>query len=357
MSKELMDVLITTFPGHKSKNVGDNMIAQSALQLIKARNPEFDPAIVFREKSLDGFGKRRVRSVIAPGFSVSNGVYPTLFALYTDLERLRNFFPVGCSFQNVTPSRDVFFEKRYNKQTLELLKFIAANFGPLPCRDKLIVDRLEHFDIPAVYSGDLVLFDEKYIGTPYKPPAEVKSVAFTIQHHTHYLEQSIAMLKGIKRTFPNAKLYIAHHSVPSIVARSVAARANQLGFEVIEQFGDIENLERYNDVDLHIGYRLHGHITFLRKRKPSVLMVEDARAYGFSRTEGTSHGCIDAFDLSTMDADESAVDRAMDFIQSEYNSGFEAYSNVFDFIDETFKSFVSPHFDKIAKTTLQETLD
>lgn len=357
MTKELMDVLITTFPKHKSQNVGDNMIAQSAIQLIRSRNPDFDPSVIYREKSLDGFSKRRVRSVIAPGFSVSNNVYPDLCALYTDMKRLKNFFPIGCSFQHITPSRDSFFEQAYNTATQDFLLWVAETFGPIQCRDDLIVERLNYFDIPAIYSGDLVLFDEKYIGTPYSPPSKVKSVVFTVQHHTHYLEQSIALLKGIKRTFPEAKLYIALHSVPGIVAKTVALRANQLGFETLHQYGDIENLEIYNNIDLHIGYRLHGHITFLRKRKPSLLMVEDARAYGFSRTEGTAHGCIDAYDLDTMDADESAVDKAIDFIDLELKSGFNGYSSVFDFIDTTYQSSVAPHFDKIANATMSDIIE
>lgn len=356
MGKGLVDVLITTYPAHKSQNVGDNMIAQSAIKLIKSRNPKFDPTIIFREKSLDGLGKNRVRSLIAPGFSVSNDTYPGLFPLYTDLNRLKNFFPIGCSYQNIIPSENSFYENPYNENTQEFLEMLANKFGPIPCRDDLIVNRLKKFNIPAVYSGDMVLFDEDYIDTNFMPPSQIKTLVFTIQHHLHYLEQSIALLKEIKKYFPKTKLYIAMHSVPSASARTVSDRANQLGYETLKLYGDVANLERYNEIDLHIGYRLHGHITFLRKRKPSILMVEDARAFGLSRTKGTAHGCIDAYNPEIADIDENAPKKAMEFIDEQVLSNFSDYNHIFDFIDATYKSFISPYFDKIAKTTLKEII-
>ena len=184
----------------------------------------------------------------------------------------------------------------------------------------------------------------------------VKSVVFTIQHHLHYLEQSITILKAIKLKFPNAKRYIAFHSVPGATAKTIALRAQQFGFEPLHQYGDVENLDRYDDIDLHIGYRLHGHITFLRKRKPSILMVEDARAFGFSRTEGTAHGCIDAYNLKIQDADDTAPARCMEFVDSQLKSGFKEYQNIFDFIDSTYESVICPLFDKIAEATQLEAI-
>lgn len=344
-----MHLFLTTYPEHKSQNVGDNLIAHSTIDLIRQFNPDFEPTIVFREKSLDGFSKKKVKHIIAPGFSVANGVYPGLFPLYTDLGRLTNFHPVGCSFQHPIPSRDSFNAALYDEQTKDFLKLVVDRAGPLPCRDQLIVDMLTHqLGIPAYYSGDMAIYDAQYLATSFKPPREIKSLVFTVQHHLHYLEQSVELLKRIKAAFPGAKLYVALHSKPNSVSSTVAARASQLGFETLHQYKDIANLETYKAIDLHIGYRLHGHICFLRYRKPSILMVEDARSFGFAQTQGTAVGCFDAFDTDKGEPDAAAPARAMDFLRGEIAQGFQGYRPVFNFIDQTYRETVEPYFRSLA---------
>lgn len=69
------------------------------------------------------------------------------------------------------PSKDAFMQSEYNKQTIEFLYFVTRSFGPLPCRDILIVKILEdRFNIPAFYSGDMGIYDESKIGLNLFPP-------------------------------------------------------------------------------------------------------------------------------------------------------------------------------------------
>lgn len=206
------DVLLTTFPSHKSQNVGDNLIAHSAIKMISSRNLAFEPITVFREEKLDSIPDGAIRNLIAPGFSVSDSVYPGLFGLYSDLNRLPEFFPIGCSFQHTIPSHETFERYEYSAETLRFLKFIADRSGPLPCRDQLIVELLRRHGIAAVYSGDLAIYDEQRIGMAFVPPDEIRSVVFTIQHHERYEAQSFGLLALIKVRFPDAKLYVAFHS-------------------------------------------------------------------------------------------------------------------------------------------------
>ena len=194
--------MLTTFPGHRSRNVGDNLIAHSAMQMILSRNPAFEPITAFREEKLDSFPDGAIRNLIAPGFSVSDGVYPGLFGLYSDLERLPAFFPIGCSFQHTIPSHETFERYEYSEETLRFLRFIADRSGPLPCRDQLIVELLRRHGISAVYSGDLAIYDEQRIGTAFVPPGVICSVVFTIQHHERYDAQSFELLALIKELPP-----------------------------------------------------------------------------------------------------------------------------------------------------------
>lgn len=346
------DLLLTTFPGHKSKNVGDNLISYSALKMIVSRNPDFKPIMSFREENLDHYTDGAIRNIIAPGFSVSDGVYPGLYGLYSDLERLPNFFPIGCSFQHTIPSHNTFEKYEYGKDTLAFLRFIATRSGALPCRDQLIVELLHRHEIPAIYSGDLAIYDEEKVNTEFVPPKSIHSVVFTIQHHERYKEQSFRLLSLIKANFPDARLYVAFHSKAGPKPQQIANYAVALGFSELHLYGEVNNLAVYDDIDLHIGYRLHGHISFLRRRKPSVLMVEDARSFGLAHTPGTDVGCFEALSLATMEADQAAPEQALRFVNDQISFAFQDYHRVFSFIDKTYNEFVKPYFDDLSQKTL-----
>lgn len=128
------------------------------------------------------------------------------------IQIIDKYYPIGCSFQHIIPSHASFEEYEYNEATLDFLKFITERSGALQCWDKLI---LERYTIPAIYSGDMVLFDENYLNPTFIPPKNIKSMVFTIQHHPKYLEQSYILLDLIKKNFPDIKYYVAFHSKPN----------------------------------------------------------------------------------------------------------------------------------------------
>lgn len=349
MADHAVDILLTTFPSHRSGNVGDHLITHSFMKMLQSRLPHYDPVVLFREENLDEYPDGRVRSIIAPGFSVLDETYPKLFGLYSDLNRLNDFYPIGCSFQHTVPAFSAFEEHRYGRQTSDFLKSVVEKIGPLQCRDQIIVDMLKRHDIDAAYCGDLAIYDEGHIGSEFKPPREIGSVVFTIQHHDRYDAQSFVVLTQIAERFSTARRFVAFHSKPNKRSQKIARFAQTLGFEVLTLSGDVLNLKVYDSIDLHIGYRLHGHIAFLRRRKPSVLLVEDARSFGLANTPGTNVGCFSALDIITMLGDVETPVRVMNYVQAQIARGFADYFSVFDFVDATYASVVRPYFDGLAK--------
>jgi hypothetical protein len=207
-----------------------------------------------------------------------------------------------------------------------------------------IVELLRSHDIESHYVGDMVLYDLDFIGCELSTN-NVSSVVFTIQHHEKYRDQSFKVLKLIKDIFPSAYLFVAFHSRVVKRSRIVANYANSLGFKELHLYGDHGNLNVYNHIDLHIGYRQHGHISFLRRRKPSILLVEDARAYGFSKSGALSIGCVEALDLKCLQPKESLEIELKELILEGLISKFSRYDNLFSFIDYSYKNSVSPLLD------------
>ena len=65
----------------------------------------------------------------------------------------------------------------------------------------------------------------------------------------------------------------------------MASLAWEVG-EVRDVSYELDRIAFYDESDIHIGYRVHGHLRFLAARKPSVLLEEDGRGGGFTQVLG-----------------------------------------------------------------------
>lgn len=344
-----MNLLLTTYPAHRSLNVGDSLITNSAIDLITARYRNYAPEVLFRQTDLDSLIERKIASIVAPGFSVSEGVYRGTYPLFSDLGCLSSFFPIGCSFQQPLQTEASFLEFKYSNQTADFLACLAEKFGPYPCRDAMIVEILEKNGIPAVYCGDLALYDEGMLNRCFTPPDSVQSAVFTIGHHPKYVVQSLQVLELMRSTLPEAQLFVSFHSKPTEHALTIAQHAFKLGFAELRPYGSSRNLSCYDQIDIHVGYRLHGHIFFLRKKKPSILLGEDVRSYGVWRTPGINTGCFLAFLPQTLAADADAPHRAIEFLKHQMSDRFRIYQDCFASIERTYHEIIAPYFNNLCR--------
>ncbi len=347
LPKDVEIIVLTTFPKHASNNVGDQLITYSFLKLLEKRIPNLKYHIEFRANNLDKYLNSNIKYILAPGFSIVNEVYPKIYGLFSDLNNLPKFFPLGCSFQHISPSLEVFQNNIYFEDSKKIFhKLLEKMNHPFLCRDILIKDMLVKNGIDSVYSGDLAIYDEDYLNKEFNPPKNINSIVFTIGHHEKYEYQSYCLLTLIKYKFPDAKLYVSYHSKIHPRSKKIGNFAVSLGYEEVFMFGDVNNLEFYNDIDLHIGYRLHGHISFLRRRKPSILLVEDARSYGFVNTIGTHIGCFNALNADETINNFAPID-AIKFVENEIKNEFKSYNEIFSFIDKTFNNTLLPIIDQL----------
>ncbi|MBK29023.1 MAG: hypothetical protein CMO77_09330 [Verrucomicrobiales bacterium] len=346
-STKCKNIVLTTYPTYTTGNVGDAMITDAFVKLIKEHNENFEYVRVFRGESLDKLDMQHVKNIFAPGFSVSPNTYPKNYKLFAETNKLKNFnfVPFGCSYQHFVPQNSSFSKEFYDDNSIEFLKDLSG-VAPIPCRDRKITEMLMSMGIDAFYVGDLVLFDPEYINTGYFGNKEIKKVAFTIQHKAKYCEQSKSILTMLRQKFgSDVKIFVTLHGAHSAITKKVIAHAKTLDMEIVELFGESENLSFYDDVDLHVGYRLHGHISVLRRRKPSILLVEDARAFGFSATSETSYGCFQAMDGNKVS--EKALEEVQLFLEESLESEFKDYQKVFDFIDTQYNEVIYPYFSKL----------
>lgn len=335
-------VLLTTYPHQGSQNVGDKLITHSFLKLIKNRMEGFNPLVLWRGQSLDMYTDNSIKVVLIPGFSVCNDTYPQLFKFYTLPYRNPKIIPIGCSFQDITPSYKAFYKHEYNSRTLSFFHEIVNDFGPIYCRDRVISDMLLSKGVDSCYMGDLALYDDDYIGKNIQKDLVIENIAISVGHHEKYKYQTMQMLDFIRRFYPNKQIFLTLHGKINNYSQHIINYARNIGIEIKELFGDVDNLDFYDEVDLHIGYRLHAHIACLRKRKPSVLLVEDARSYGFSKTIDTALGCIQAYNIYNDRPSDTFTQEVGNFLEWSLSIGFCNYNAMFNKIDDNFKNIVEP---------------
>ena len=122
----------------------------------------------------------------------------------------------------------------------------------------------------------------KQIGKEMKVAKNIKSVVFTTPYKPLYQKQALDVIRMISKKFPDAqKICSMHAGLDTIKTdRNIADYAQELGFEIRDVSSDVQKIHFYQSCDLHIGYRCHGHIMFLRNRIPSILINEDGRGRG-----------------------------------------------------------------------------
>ncbi|MCK4709824.1 MAG: hypothetical protein KAU21_14490, partial [Gammaproteobacteria bacterium] len=148
----------------------------------------------------------------------------------------------------------------------------------------------------------------------------------------------------LRNTFPNAEIICSFHRgiLPdkhtglkrSIAYLRMTYDAKKLGFKVVDTSFSLKKIGFYKDTDLHVGYRVHAHLDFISRRKPSVLINEDGRGLGM----------VESMKLPVLNFNDSDLLERYQSLLSEYKSGeFNQLLEAPAFLDkqlETMKKFL-----------------
>ncbi len=142
------------------------------------------------------------------------------------------------------------------------------------------------------------------------------------------------------------------------------------GCEILDLSKNLNNLKVYDNSDLHLGYRVHGHLYVLSHRKPSFLIAEDSRGTGALMTLGglgipiwsryadklSASKIIWSlilkwlkiigpyFPVSSLVSNHLVPNLILKMIKSELDNGFKSFEKIPERIDKAFenrmKSFI-----------------
>lgn len=330
-------------------NIGDGLIDKMCKDLVKEATGETQyRTICYLEDLSDKINElNKAKAVLIPTFTFWNGLKKEN-PIFKYIDKIK--VPIIPLASNI-----IFFPGDYDNiqnytldwETKGCLKKIMRDIEYLSCREYMTQAILNNNGIKNTKMiGDCGWYDLQNINKPMKRPNDIQKLVFTVGHYRQIFDKQIEeVIKYIAKKFPNTeKIYSTHQKINCPLMAKYANLAKKSGFEVKETYGDPIHIEFYEECDLHIGYRVHGHLGFLRKRVPSILIAEDNRGVGFGYTFNNI-GVFPAFDIkktfaktkrNEVEPSKKLIKQIDQFLNEELSNNFRRYTGISDIIDETF---------------------
>jgi hypothetical protein len=294
------------------RNCGDHLIGMRARALL--RTFVQDDIITLDRKALTDdhyvmFNKARA-VVLCGGPAYQREMYPNVYAL--DRSRVRApIRPLGLGWKSAAHKAPDAF-----KFTPASEAFIRAIHERIPfssARDPLTVDVLGHTGVKNVsMTGCPAWYDLGRLERDYEHKPDVRRLALSVPA---VMQPGVKeLMTWLTQRFPSAhRVASFHHGlVPSSTPKgretgrdfvAFARAAKAAGWEIVGLANSLARMEAlYDEVDLHVGYRVHAHIFCLSRRIGSILINEDARGVGQCRALGAPNLTIDGANIEAIKA-------------------------------------------------------
>jgi hypothetical protein len=237
--------------------------------------------------------------LIAGGPGFQPAMVPDVYPLAERLDELPcPVTPLGVGWKGRAGGASAVRAYAFSERSLAALRWMAERIPALGCRDQLTREVLRRHGIAnTALVGCPAWYDLTSLGKALEPPKSVERVVFTPAQLHALRDQSVEVARRIAELLPRAEKICSFHRgldeagpwMPRADAennRSLAAEVDALGFDVVDVSGDTRKILFYDECTLHVGYRVHAHLYFSSKRKPSLLVEEDGRGAGASQALG-----------------------------------------------------------------------
>lgn len=280
-------VIVSTYPETGSKNIGDQLITTALVNLLKCvKGDEISISTVWREQPWENIKEEFnnadaiIFACLAIRKSMHNKEYPYLDKVI-DLNTPVAVIAAGTSL-DVTKSKKSVYEC-FSKETLLLLEKLDKKSLFFTTRGYLTQAFCDNVNLKkAKFSGDVAFFDENYGLKKFEASKKINNIVISDPHRAKmYLNSFDSLIKGMKKLYPAAEITIALHGNEA----TIEAYAMNEGIKVSKIYKNRhEGLHIYDNADLHVGYRVHAHVSALKRRVYSYLLEQDGRGCDYGLT-------------------------------------------------------------------------
>jgi hypothetical protein len=276
-------LILSPYAINGTKNAGDDLIVKSLIFLLNSLKKDIDKEIFYdivsianstldKEDILKKIKFSKYDKILIPGFRIDVVGQEVLSTRIRYIEKaIINNIPIfligssWCVFPGIIEQTNL----KINPKIKALIKYIIKdNRSLITARDLFTCELLKNNGINVDVTGDLALFDFNKINTKIDNN-KIEKIAISLPHNINFYKNCIKLREYLENKF---KVFIVTQQY----------LADNKSYK--ELFGEANNLEWYKNIDIHIGFRLHAHLWFLRNRKPSILIAEDGRGWGHINT-------------------------------------------------------------------------
>ena len=357
--------------------MGDFLIYERTKALLRQhKGMEAPVELHSRSESLDTYLDRVNATkavIICGGPGTMSNMYPGTYPLATNLDDIKvPIIILGSGWYGIPGDDATIAQYSFTATAMGLFERIRCQGHMISVRDYLTEHVLQNSGITnVVMTGCPSWYDLQHLDANFEAPDSIRTVVFTPPAQGIFRHQAVDVMEMLRGLFPDARLICSFHrgiepdeQTPQKEAQwmgELAQAARDRGFEVIDASYGLENVGFYDDCDLHVGYRVHGHIHFLGQRKPSFLIHEDGRGRGASEALGlpgiqgwvrtvagkaaakTKQPQFSAF-LDKRDmaihGRQSVAGEVERYIKEEMESGFARFSGLSQTIRQHYRSMV-----------------
>jgi hypothetical protein len=311
-------LIISTYPKSGSQNVGDKLIETSTIAAFTSQEKDAEFRVVWREEKSDQVepSLEWCDAVVFACFAIRpkmNKIYPLIDILLKSQKPII-VISAGTSL-NITSRSGV--KSEFNSQSLETLRKIEKQCILFSTRGRLSQFFCEINDLKkSVYTGDVAFFDKRFNLRKFERKKIERNIVSDPHREDLYFNHTELLINGLHERFPNADIAFAIHGNNSPGFIQIAKKHSLV---VHECFKDPEvGLDVYDTCDLHVGFRVHGHVSALKRRKYSYLLEQDGRGvdYGLSLSPKIS---VPAFSVTAAPSRVRRLFRHLPFITTKVN--------------------------------------
>lgn len=270
------------------KNAGDFLIFERARALVRAERPE---ARLIEGRSweplstqLTAANRRSLRAIIVcggPGYQRS--MYPAVYPLapVDDIPVPVILLSLGSFLFPGTKAQIEAF--RFDRATELFLRWVVAR-SMLGARDRLTAELLNEAGFQdVVMAGDPAWYDLDRIDERSSFPSAFDQIAFTPPANPIFFHQGLQLLRSLASRFSPASITVVFHRGEQL---PFVREAADLGMATTDISGNATGFGVYDELGVHVGYRVHAHLYCLSRGLATYLVAEDSRGRGVLATLG-----------------------------------------------------------------------
>jgi hypothetical protein len=276
--------IITTYPEKGSRNIGDHLITVSTEAAVRTVVGECQFSRVFRAddwNTVQGQLQQVDHIVIACLAVRENGMFTRVYPYAEKLLDLGVPYTILSAGTELPLVHRTSYQWAGTAQDLKILQRFLRGAAGASSRGILTQRFLAHMGVDSPYLGDIAFFDPRYCDRRYAAKKSIRRIAISDPHYwMHYYHPLVGLRNGLQSMFPEAQIEVLLHGKSGL--------RKQLDREGISYQPIYENpksgLDCYDEFDLHVGFRVHGHVSALKRCRPSYLLEQDGRGadYGAS---------------------------------------------------------------------------